>query len=274
MKKVLKESNPDLIICTHALPSYLLNRLKQQSAQSVPVINVYTDFFINQLWGVSHIDFHFAPTQEIKQLLSDQGVQNNRIFVTGIPVHPHYIKNDSRLKEKDRNPLNILISGGSLGTGNIKNLLKKLKPSGKIHYTVLCGENKKLFQHVQSIKSPYITPLPYITCKKEMNALYSKSSGIITKPGGVTISETLRKQLPIFIYCALPGQEEINLRSLKNNEFVFLLENRPTELESQILVNLTSQSSINHQRNQVNRYLNSIEDEIIQETLEKILTWL
>jgi UDP-N-acetylglucosamine:LPS N-acetylglucosamine transferase len=264
MKKVLKESNPDLIICTHALPSYLLNRLKQQSSQSVPVINVYTDFFANQLWGLSHIDYHF---------LCEQGVQNDRIFVTGIPIHPHYIKYDLHFKRKHSNILKILVSGGSLGTGNIKKLLKKLKPTGQIHYTVLCGENKRLFQFVQSLKCPYITPLPYISCKKEMNTLYSNASGIITKPGGVTISETLRKRLPIFIYSALPGQEEINLHNLKQNELVFLLEkDRHQKLENQILVHLNSQSSMDQQRKQIICYLNSLESNNILDTIVKIIT--
>ncbi|MGM7722374.1 MGDG synthase family glycosyltransferase [Metabacillus sp. Hm71] len=272
IKKVLNESNPDLIICTHALPSYLLNKLKQQSGQRVPVINVYTDFFVNQLWGLSHIDYHFAPTQEVKQFLCSQGVEYNQIHVTGIPVHPSYSKNESKQKTNEQNDIHLLISGGSLGTGNIKKLLKNLKPSGKIHYKVLCGKNKKLFQFVQSINSPNITPLPYITCKNEMNALYSNSSGIITKPGGVTISETLRKKLPIFIYSVLPGQEEINLRNLKNNELVFLLENDHKDLENQILDYLTSQTCMNRHRKQVNMYLNSIENEVLSETLVKILT--
>ncbi|MFC0274401.1 glycosyltransferase [Metabacillus herbersteinensis] len=270
MERILKETNPDLIICTHVLPSYLLNRLKQKSTNSVPVFNVYTDFFVNQLWGLSNIDFHFAPTQEVKQFLCDQGVQDKKVIVTGIPVHPHYMKDDSHFKEKDRNPFTIIISGGSLGTGNIKELIKRIKPSGKIHYKVLCGENKKLFQFVQSISSPYITPLPYITCKEEMNALYSKASGIITKPGGVTISETLRKQLPIFIYSVLPGQEEINLHNLKNKELVFLLE--PQEIENKILSYLTSQVWINHQRKQVQSYLTSIENNKLRDTFVKILT--
>ncbi|KKI90323.1 hypothetical protein WQ54_20355 [Bacillus sp. SA1-12] len=271
MKKVLNECNPDLIICTHALPSYLLNKLKQQSCQTVPVINVYTDLFVNQLWGLSHIDYHFAPSQEVKQFLSNQGVKNNQILVTGIPVHPSYLKNDLQQKANENKRINLLISGGSLGTGNIKKLLKKLNPSGKIHYIVLCGKNKKLFQFVQSIKNHNIIPLPYITCKHEMNALYSDASGIITKPGGVTISETLRKRLPIFIYSVLPGQEEINLRNLKNNELVFLLENDHQELEDQILAYLTSQTCMNRHLKQVAKYLNSIENEVLAETIIKVL---
>ena len=51
-----------------------------------------------------------------------------------------------------------------------------------------------------------------------MNELYSMADAIITKPGGVTISEALKKGLPIFIHSALPGQEEINLKLIKKAE--------------------------------------------------------
>lgn len=272
MKKIINEINPDLIICTHALPSYLLNRLKQTTNHSVPVFNAYTDYFVNQLWGLSHIDYHFSPTQEVKQFLQEQGVQNERIFVTGIPIHPSYMKDDVNLIEKDSNPFTIIISGGSLGTGNIKRLIKKLKPSGQIHYKVLCGTSEKLFHFVQSINNPSITPLSYISCKKEMNLLYSKASGIITKPGGVTISETLRKQLPIFIYSVLPGQEEINLHNLKNKNLVILLDNNGQELEEKILSYLKSHVWKNQQRKQIQSYLNSLENSTLQNTFKKILT--
>ena len=105
-----------------------------------------------------------------------------------------------------------------------------------------------------------------------MNTLYSKASEIITKSGGVTSSETLRRKFPIFIYSALLGQEEINLRNFKNNELVFLLENtRDQELENQILVHLKSKSNMDNHRKQVNRYLNLIENNVISETLVKIL---
>lgn len=49
VQKLIKQINPDLIICTHALPSYILERLKKNNLWSGPVINVYTDYFFNNL---------------------------------------------------------------------------------------------------------------------------------------------------------------------------------------------------------------------------------
>ena len=59
-----------------------------------------------------------------------------------------------------------------------------------------------------------------------MNKLYDQVDAIITKPGGVTVSEALRKRLPIFVHSTLPGQEQINLHVLKSQKLVFELDQK------------------------------------------------
>ncbi|MCB6704879.1 hypothetical protein LI092_10315, partial [Streptococcus parasanguinis] len=76
----------------------------------------------------------------------------------------------------------------------------------------------------------HIIPVPYIQSRKEMSRLYDEADAIITKPGGVTISEVIQKKLPIFIHSVLPGQEEINLAFLKQHGLVFELDfTKPVE---------------------------------------------
>ncbi|WP_080873411.1 MGDG synthase family glycosyltransferase [Oceanobacillus timonensis] len=93
IKNLIKQTKPDIIICTHALPSYLLNQLKKENIWTGPVINVYTDYFINDLWGIEHINYHFVPSLHFKQELVMRGIKPKQIFVTGIPI-------DSILKKK------------------------------------------------------------------------------------------------------------------------------------------------------------------------------
>nr|WP_256218554.1 hypothetical protein [Bacillus sp. MUM 116] len=88
MEQLLMDENPDLIVCTHGFPSYLLSQLKRKGKYNVSIINVYTDFFINNVWGREEIDFHFLPSQDVKEELRKK-VSNTRdkIIVTGIPIH-------------------------------------------------------------------------------------------------------------------------------------------------------------------------------------------
>ncbi|MDZ5473776.1 UDP-glucuronosyltransferase [Bacillus sp. 31A1R] len=213
MKKLISESKPDFIICTHALPSYMLNVLKERGMLSTTVINIYTDYFIHRFWGMNHIDYHFVPTFNAAQLLVDRGVSQDRIFQTGIPVHSKIVK-QTNTADRKKDSFSILVSGGNLGVGAIESILEKTSQESSFTYYVLCGKNKKLFDKLTHLERSNIIPLSYISCREKMNELYDKIDAIITKPGGVTVSEALLKKKPIFSYHALPGQERINLKQL------------------------------------------------------------
>ncbi|MGR3207986.1 MGDG synthase family glycosyltransferase [Bacillus glycinifermentans] len=272
MQKIIAEKKPDIVFCTHALPSYLLNRLKVQYP-GLTVVNVYTDFFVNRIWGREHIDYHFAPIKDIKDQLISEGVDEGKIFLTGIPIHHSYKKAAGLMEEEGNQPhYNILITGGSMGVGGIFKLVRELSPQGSAVYHILCGKNEKLYRYVKSANDPFIKPLPYIESKAEMNRLYEQASGIITKPGGVTISECIEKRLPVFIYDALPGQEEMNLNILKKKRLVMELKKGKEEpIEKQLLSFLSSRDgTVRHSLN-ISRYVYETSERDVGEILEKIM---
>ncbi|WP_100330080.1 MGDG synthase family glycosyltransferase [Bacillus xiapuensis] len=226
----IKQENPDFIICTHCYPSKLLNSLKQKGKVNVPVVNVYTDFFLNDVWGKEHIDYHFVPHQEAKeQLIKQYGLESKQIFVTGIPVHPSFYEQQDNPKDRY-----ILIAGGNSGLGHLTSLLERLAAEpGHYSYKVLCGNNKKLYNWILTLQQDKIEPIGYTSCRKKMNQYYEEAAAIVTKPGGITITEVLEKSLPIFILGALPGQEEINMRYLKKHQLIYEL-NLQKPIEAQI----------------------------------------
>src|SRR5699024_6982405 len=111
------------------------------------------------------------------------------------------------LKSKAR----ILLSGGNLGVGGLENVIRKIENTDfreNIQFYILCGKNQRLFEKLKRMNRNDIVPLPYIQCREEMSRLYDRMDAILTKPGGVTISESLFQRKPIFIFDALPGQEK------------------------------------------------------------------
>lgn len=233
MRRLIKENQPDLIICSHALPSYMLDRLKEKGEINTPVINIYTDYFIHQFWGTNNIDFHFVPSQPMKDFLKQKkGLRDEQIFITGIPIHPKIQKQRELSSKPNPSKLSLLITGGSLGVGEIEELVRKIGENSKITFYVLCGKNKYLYNKIVNKGKNNVIPLEYIQCKDEMNKLYDQIDGIITKPGGVTISESLFKRKPIFIYHALPGQEVINLQQLTSLGLCFDINSWKTGKET------------------------------------------
>lgn len=229
MKRILREEQPDLIFCTHGFPSYLLSVLKDSGECTVPVVNVYTDFFINDVWGKRAIDYHLVSDQRMKQhLVSEDGLGSDQIFVTGIPISKAF---KSTPKKKSSSELALLLSGGSAGLGNIQTAVEKLQQVKGLRVFILCGTNPRLYQEIKKLNCDHLFPLPYISSKEEMNQLYDSVDAIITKPGGVTVSEALKKKLPIFISSALPGQEEINVKLLESQGLVIPLTKDEDMLE-------------------------------------------
>jgi len=270
MLKLLDEKRPDWIICTHALPSYILNRLKQMDAMDIPVANVYTDFFINTIWGLNAIEIHLVPDVFFKQQLIEKGIDEDRIFVTGIPVHP-LIRPRDRMVRSDSGQFNFLVTGGSLGVGGLTSLVRQMPPSDKMRYFVLCGKNQRLYEAIKSENRPNVHPLPYIQSRREMNALYEKMHGMITKPGGVTVSECLYKQIPIFIYHALPGQEEMNLSYLMSEGLVFDVRgNRGEFVKQKLLHCLSEQSEMAAYEERINAYHQRIAGENLPHFLARM----
>ncbi|UZJ77914.1 MGDG synthase family glycosyltransferase [Fictibacillus sp. KU28468] len=242
MEKLLYDEQPDVIICTHSIPSYLVSALKRKGKCRVPVMNVYTDFFINDVWGRGEIDYHFVPNRDMKvKLVTEHHIRQENIIVSGIPVHEQFTKSTKRTNDNRRRK--ILISGGSSGLGDIYELITAAGPTGAFDYFVLCGNNRKLYEKISQLDADHIHPLPYISSRKEMNEWYDRVDALVTKPGGITVSEALQKSLPIFVHSFLPGQEEINLEYLEKKNLVFRLE-RSQSIEAQLMKVLGNQPEL------------------------------
>ncbi len=267
VRDIIDVQEPDIIICTHALPSYLCSKLKQAGMITQPVVNMYTDFFVNQLWGRDGIDLHFVPTHQVKEQILRYGNRRARVFVTGIPVdYVFHQKNSSRMNEIRH----VLIAGGNIGVGMDPNFFLRLGDEEPITYTVLCGKNQRLYQYLLDMDCEYITPRSYVTSREEMKQLYDQTDAIITKPGGVTITEAIYSGLPIFIPTALPGQEEINRDYLFQQQMASPI-NLNQALHAQISQSLSDRTQQERWNNRMDAYLASLEwDSGLQSLMDQL----
>jgi processive 1,2-diacylglycerol beta-glucosyltransferase len=270
MKKMLEREQPNLIICTHSFPSRVLQRLKKRNRIKTPVINVYTDFFLNGIWGKNGIDYHFVPHQEAKiELMTKHKISKEKIIVTGIPVHETITPRNTVKKLVNRRK-HILFAGGNQGLGNIADFFKKMGESSHFQYSVLCGKNEQLYEEILSWNNANIRPLPYISDAEEMNRLYDQVDAIITKPGGVTVSEVLKKRLPLFTVAWLPGQEKINLQYLERRGLIYNLSGLDS-YEQKISRVLNDEMEQNRLNKRINEYFEEIE-KTAQEAVKDIIT--
>lgn len=210
--QLIKTEEPDMIFCTHSFASKIAVNVKRKNHLGIPIINVYTDLFINGVWNVRGADYHFVPTKEAEQEITTMfGVEEDSVFVTGIPIHPDFTERQIR---RANNRAHVLIAGGNTGLMDVEHLNHLIRHYPALEFTILCGKNKKLYDDLQQMKSSKVHVRSYIDSVKEMNALYDTVDAIISKPGGVTISEVIHKEIPLYISHYLPGPEEMNVEYL------------------------------------------------------------
>ena len=83
---------------------------------------------------------------------------------------------------------------------------------------VVAGGNKRLYRYLKRRASHFNRKTVVFGYADNINELMSVSSFIISKPGGITISESFAKSLPVLIVRPIPGQEQMNTTHLVKNK--------------------------------------------------------
>lgn len=216
MLKILKHHQPDLIISTHPFPCSAAAYLKHQGALPLPLAAVITDFTAHRLWINKAIDLYFVAGKELETSLLSQGIPATNVFASGIPIAPAFAHPPQPIEARTKLNLaidlpTILVMGGGLGLGAIKNTLIELnKLEFSLQLIFIAGHNTALKEQLQHIALSSKHKITVLGFTDQINLFMAASDLLITKPGGLTISEALATELPMLFYDSLPGQEEEN----------------------------------------------------------------
>ncbi|HWQ41713.1 MAG TPA: glycosyltransferase [Desulfosporosinus sp.] len=215
--KYIQSFAPDLIVCTYPTVSSILAQLRLEQILQVPVITVITDYTVHSYWIHPGVDRYMVACEEVKESLVSWGIKGECILVTGIPVSPKFeveIDRGQIISKLGLNPNypTFLVMGGSYGSlRSAKRICKTLADSlVPVQSIIVCGKNKKLYYSLEELIEHSLNPMVRLGYVHNVEELMSVSNLIITKAGGLTVSEALTKHLPLVIFKAIPGQEEEN----------------------------------------------------------------
>lgn len=227
--KLIKNYSPDLIISTHPFSSQMDAYLKEKGKITCPVYTVMTDFVSHEQW-FTHKEYNtcfFVSNENLRQDLIDNfGIPAEKVVTSGIPISKRFKENFNKeeiYKEFDLVPGKktvLFFGGGELGIGrqNTVDILEALAKSNyNIQVVAIAGRNEKLKKCFKEIVTKYkkeesIKVLGYTTKVPE---LMNISTLVISKPGGLTSSESLSCSLPLFLINPIPGQEVGNATLLE-----------------------------------------------------------
>jgi processive 1,2-diacylglycerol beta-glucosyltransferase len=221
--KFLQSEPWDLVINTHFLPAEIIAHLRKKMKVSLPQVTVTTDFETHRLWVNQPCDRYFTATEEGALYLQSWGVPAADIIPTGIPIHPVFSQPKDRAALLAKHGLAgdrpvILQLAGGFGVGPIERLYRELlNVEVPLEVVAVSGRNEKLKGQLQTVPVPSKHRAKVLGFTKDIDELMAVADLVVSKPGGLTTSETLARGAVMVIVNPIPGQES------RNSDF--LLEN-------------------------------------------------
>lgn len=228
LNKILQTYKPDLIISTHPFSSHMCAILKKKKKINTKIATVITDYAPHSQWLMHsvYIDYFFVAHDGMKEDLLKRGIKEKQIKVTGIPLSNRFLAHYN--KEKILSEFNLspdkrtvlFFAGGEQGFGKDKifNMLKSIiETFPNLQVIAISGKNEKMKQQFDDLvsKTNSDETVKVLKYTNKIPELMSVSDLVITKPGGLTTTESLASGLPIIVINPIPGQEEENAEFLE-----------------------------------------------------------
>lgn len=211
LEKILNESTPDVIVCTHIFGAQALTYLYSKNRTKIPCVAIMTDYTCSPFWEEIQAEKFVIPSPLLIDEFAKKGIPREKIVPLGIPVSSKFTyKTEKATARKKLNlPLNktvFLCIGGSMGFGDIKKLcceLKKARPGSII--AAACGRNEKLYNELRD--NPSVKAYNF---SEDIGLLMDAADVVLTKPGGLTTTEAASKRVPLILTAPIPGCETKN----------------------------------------------------------------
>ncbi len=215
LKKYLDEYQPDLIVCTQVYCVHIVDTIKSKGWTNVPVIGIDTDFTVQAHWqGNDYIDYIVTASKGLTGQFLVKQVPKERLLPFGIPISPKFRgKMEKRQAREllclDPEKKTILIMGGSMGYGGIdKTLLELDSLPLDFQAMVVCGSNLRMREKLKRLETQ--KRFDIYGFSYNIPLMMDAADVMITKPGGISLSEGLAKGVPMILDNAIPGMEDRN----------------------------------------------------------------
>ncbi len=225
----IEEFNPDVMICTHIFAAQLVNELKRHGKfTNVPTIGIVTDYTIHPFWeDVTFIEYIEIASELLSYKAQLRGIDQSRILPLGIPVSSKFggkLERTEACKSLGISPdkRTVLVMAGSMGYGNMPSIISQIHSfDTDIQILAVLGNNRRQYKKLSDSKlSENVFLYGYVN---NVDVMMDAADCIITKPGGLTITEAMCKSLPMILVHPIPGQEERNVEFLLNNGVALLV---------------------------------------------------
>lgn len=214
--KMIAKFKPDCIINTYGYTISAI--LKKENYPHIKLFTVVTDFCIPKPWIHQDIDRYYVACENIEATLLEEGIPQEKILKTGIPLRDAFYARENRntiVSKYDLDPDKkiLIIFAGTYGVlKNIKEICQRTDQMDKLQTVVVCGKNQSLQRELEMENLANTKIFGFVP---DIHEFYSIGDLMVTKPGGITLSEVVTKKIPVILYNPTPGQEGENAQWFK-----------------------------------------------------------
>jgi processive 1,2-diacylglycerol beta-glucosyltransferase len=218
--KAIKAFRPDIVVCTHFLPTRLVSLMMTRGVLDAKLAVVTTDYDFQGLWLSSPFNHYFVAREETKAYMVAIGVPADRITVSGIPVRPGLgdaVDREAVLRRYDLRPDRpiLLISAGAAGGPYTQTIVQQtLRMRNDFQAVVVCGRNDQLKSQIEGLVAFNRDRYRVLGYTNDLPDLMRTASLFVGKPGGLSSSECMAAGLPMVLIHPIPGQE------VRNSDFL------------------------------------------------------
>lgn len=223
IERYLKAQKPDGIIFTNVVPAPMVVPPCRKFFPDIPIGVVVTDYHGHSYYNVPSIDHYFVAIPEVKDDLVRVGVDKDKISVTGIPVSQEFYNNYSqtffkrKIGFKDNHKM-ILFSSRLSKKFIIPSLEGLLIMNEPINLVMICGGNNNLYAKIKA-KIPQRENFQLINWATRIDEYMKAADVIVSKPGGLMISECMALGKKIIMTNPIPGQEDRNAKFMSKHGY-------------------------------------------------------
>lgn len=229
--KLLREKKPDIVISTHPFGSQMCSYLKRKKKVNFKIATIMTDFKSHDQWlvGADYTDYFFVSNTNMQKELKEKNIDENKVIVTGIPVREEFLishNNEQTLNDLDfskEKKVVLFFGGGEFGLGKemTLNVLEcLLSKCSNAQIIAISGKNEAMKLKFENLVKKYSREqdVRIFEFTDKVAEYMSISNLVVTKPGGLTSSESLVSHLPMVLINPIPGQEEENAEFLESKK--------------------------------------------------------
>ncbi len=264
LDSLIKKNQPDLIISTLPFCSQLVSEYKEKYHCNIPLITCMTDISSHVEWITPRTNAYLVASSMTKQELIRQGIPEERIIITGIPVQEQFKQPIAKSHSTEKR---LLIMGGGLGLlPKQDQFYQQLSSLPGVHTTIITGNNLALYNRLYN----RFPDLEVIGFTDQVYRYMQEADLIITKPGGITLFETIYSELPILAFAPFLAQEQENAAFISKYNIGKIMTSAPNHCIEEIAAVIYDDSQLAAWRKNIRYIKNNLPADALINTLNQI----